>query len=350
MPWIRTASGESAAFPIPAADVIATLGEIFRHQGQSEVAEVLQRASAHIEQTSFDNWNGGTYTWALRLEIPVALFAAIEPRLADIEKEIGAKLTYLDRAYPNDHLNDTTISPIARSDEVASQHTTPPEHDVRRIWPLDRFRLFLSHVAKHKVAVSKLKEELLNLGVAGFVAHEDIEPSREWRKEIELALKSMNALGALVTADFHASSWTDQEIGWALGRGVLVIPVRLGADPYGFAGHVQGVSGALDQPKDLAASLVETLLSNVQTHHEMRRAIVLAFRDAKSYVAAHALRSTIVTVTDFTDEEKVMLRKACVDNGNVRNAYNVPEGIYRTVGRPPEEKPIAAPTDDDIPF
>lgn len=221
---------------------------------------------------------------------------------------------------------------------------------MRRIWPVDRFRLFLSHVAKHKLAVSELKEELAHVGVAAFVAHEDIEPSREWRKEIELALKSMNALAALVTTDFHASSWTDQEVGWALGRGVLVMPVRVGADPLGFAGHIQGVSGALDQPKALAASVVGTLLLNPQTHYEMRRALVLAFRDAQSYVAAQALRKIIVTVSDFTDDEKVLLRKTCIDNGNLRNAHNVPEAIYRTAGRPPEEKPPVSTTDDDIPF
>jgi hypothetical protein len=344
MAWVRSAGGgESAAFPVPAADVVATLAEIFRHQGQSDAADVLERASAHIEQTDFDNWNGGTYTWALRLEIPVALFATIEPRLSGIEKDISAKLTYFDRSHPNDHLGGTTISPIARGDEVGSQHTTPHERDVRRIWPVDRFRLFLSHVAKHK-------DELADLGVAAFVAHEDIEPSREWRKEIELALKSMNALAALVTTDFHASAWTDQEIGWALGRGVLVIPVRVGADPYGFAGHIQGVTGALDQPKGLAASLIETLLLNPQTHHEMRRAVVLGFRDARSYVAAQSLRKIIVTISDFTDDEKVVLRNACVENGNVRNAHFVPEAIYKTVGRPPEEQPPAPTGDDDIPF
>jgi hypothetical protein len=349
--WNGPGSGESAAvFPVPVADVVVTLAEIFKHQGRREPADVLERASAHIEQTDYDNWNGGTYTWELRLEVPVSVFAAIEPRLPEIEKDIAAKLTYFDRAYPNDHLTAATISPLTRREEVASQFTTPPEHDARRIWPVERFRLFLSHASKHKVSVSKLKDQLLTFGITAFVAHEDIEPSREWRKEIELALKSMNALAALVTVDFHGSLWTDQEVGWALGRGVFVIPVRIGADPYGFAGHIQGVNGRLDEPKPLAISLVETLLSNAQTHSDMRRALVMSFRDAKSYVAAQVLRNAIVTVSDFTEEEKVVLWSACADNRNVKNAYNVPEAIYQAVGRPPKQEPAAALVGEDIPF
>src|SRR5439155_10900732 len=84
------------------------------------------------------------------------------------------------------------------------------------------FRLFLSHVSEHKLLAGKLKDELLLRGISAFVAHEDIAPSLVWQNEIELALRSMHALAALLTPDFHASNWTDQEVGFALGKGILV--------------------------------------------------------------------------------------------------------------------------------
>ena len=34
-----------------------------------------------------------------------------------------------------------------------------------------------------------------------------------------------------LTDDFHPSLWTDQEVGVALARAVLVIPIRKGATP-----------------------------------------------------------------------------------------------------------------------
>ena len=66
---------ESPAFPIPAADVVATLVDLFRHQGKSEIVSLLEGASATLEAVEYDNWNGGTGVWAPRLDVPVAQFA-----------------------------------------------------------------------------------------------------------------------------------------------------------------------------------------------------------------------------------------------------------------------------------
>ncbi len=275
------------------------------------------------------------------------IFASIEPRLSNIEKEISAKLTYFSRLYPNDHVGEVTVSPITREASALGQRMAPSEIEVQRLWPERRFRLFLSHVSNHKVAVSKLKDELALRGVAAFVAHTDIEPSLEWQREIELALRSMHALAALITPDFHASHRADQEVGWAFGRGVLVLPVRLGTNPYGLAGKVQGISGTLEQPAPLAASVVDALLVNTQTHGEMRRALVFAFDGATSFAMAHALRRHVVEVTDFTDEEKVTLQKACRENSQVSDAFGVPDATYSTFGRPAV---LAKAKADDVPF
>ena len=64
---------------------------------------------------------------------------------------------------------------------------------------------------------------------------------RNGRYEIEKALFSMHALLPLLTDGFHDSNWTDQEIGIAVGRGVPVISVKLGTDPYGFIAKYQAV-------------------------------------------------------------------------------------------------------------
>jgi hypothetical protein len=129
----------------------------------------------------------------------------------------------------------------------------------------------------------------------------------------------------------------------------LVVPVRLGTDPYGFAGKVQGISGSLAKPEALATSIVESLLTNPQTHGEMRRALVAALSGATSYPMALALRDHIIEVTDFTDEEKTALRLACKDNGQVAGAWGVSEAIYKAFGKPPPVKAKAS-KGDDVPF
>ena len=83
-------------------------------------------------------------------------------------------------------------------------------------------RLFMSHLAARKKEVHDLTRMLKQFGFACFVAHDEIEPSREWRREIERALDSCDVLVAYVTREFSASHWdrSGNRLGaWAwLGR------------------------------------------------------------------------------------------------------------------------------------
>src|SRR5690349_5856173 len=99
-------------FSKPTEEVVATLTDIYRHQGQTDIVELLESSSARIEQTEYDNWNGGTYTYELRLDVPVPVFASAEPRLADIEKDIAGKLGIICRNLTNEHLSSVTITPL----------------------------------------------------------------------------------------------------------------------------------------------------------------------------------------------------------------------------------------------
>ena len=111
-----------------------------------------------------------------------------------------------------------------------------------RLWGPGAVRVFVSHTAEHKEAATSLKKWLAQYGIASFVAHEDIGPMKEWEDEIWKALASMDILAALLTEDFSQSKWTDQEIGFAVGCKVPVIPIRMGKDPYGFMGRYQAIS------------------------------------------------------------------------------------------------------------
>ena len=111
------------------------------------------------------------------------------------------------------------------------------------LWtPASAPRLFMSHLATCKKDVRALSSMLQQFGFACFVAHDAIEPSRKWRREIERALNSCDVLVAYVTPGFSSSAWTDQEIGWALGRGLPVIPISVAGEmPAGFLGSYQAV-------------------------------------------------------------------------------------------------------------
>lgn len=334
-------------FPKSVEDVVATLSDIYRHQNQLDIVELLESASARIEQTDYDNWNGGTYTYGLMLDIPVAVFASVEPKLTEIEKSISSKLSIICRSLGNDHLDSVTITPLTSKSASVGPKVKPADADVKHLWTDGFFRLFLSHISAHKIVVAELKKELRCWGVSAFIAHEDIAPSLEWQNEIELALRSMHALTALLTPGFHSSEWTDQEVGFALGRGVLVVPVRLGLDPYGFIGKVQALSGSLDHPLRIAPLLFSILLNHSSTHRHMRNGLVHAFAAAGSFNSAISLSKEIATVKNFSDDEKAVILRACKDNDQVYKPNGVVTRVCAAIG---VAKPNQAIEIGDIPF
>ena len=138
-------------------------------------------------------------------------------------------------------------------------------------------RVFISHSALRKVEVHDLSENLKHFGFACFVAHDMIEPSREWRREIERALNSCDLLLAYVTPEFAESSWTDQETGWALGRGLATIPISVdGATPYGFIGSYQAVKRTVGMSmSDLSMRVFRAICDVVfNAHHPPDSAFV----------------------------------------------------------------------------
>ena len=338
---------EDRAAPVPAKKVLAAMKELFKLQGRSDMVRVLENARASFEQTNFDNWNGGTYTWGLRLEIPVHVYADSEPRRNQIEQEIGQKLEIWERQYSNDHFSEVVIVPDFADASPSDQPVVPPDDEVQHLWAVGRFRLFLSHISADRLAVSRLKGALRELGVDAFVAHEDIEPSKEWQHEIELALRTMHALAAVITPDFRKSNWTDQEVGWALGRGKVVVPIRLGSDPHGLMGKYQAVRGNLEEPEGLAWGIVTTLLSNPKSSDQMRPAVFNAFTTASSSKMAKSLHRVLLAVRNVTPEETESMWKACADNPHVAEADGVRAALYATFGEPPE---LAGMLDSDVPF
>ena len=122
------------------------------------------------------------------------------------------------------------------------------------------FRLFISHISKEKIKATRLKECLVPYGISGFVAHEDIHPTLEWQDEITRALFHMDAFIAMHTPGFSASHWTQQEIGFAVGRGVKIISLKMGEDPTGFISRRQALPRLKKTAEEIAKE-IDHLLS-----------------------------------------------------------------------------------------
>jgi hypothetical protein len=110
------------------------------------------------------------------------------------------------------------------------------------MWRPGAIRVFISHISDHKAQVGELSAMLDYYGFSPFVAHDAIEPTQDWQNVIRDGLSTCHVLVAYLTPGFHASNWTDQEVGWAMGRSALIVPINAGAHPYGFLGNIQAAT------------------------------------------------------------------------------------------------------------
>lgn len=331
-------------FPVPVEQVAQTMIALFKSQKADRFVWILEGSTPSIEYLGPSDYGGYHEQWHLRFEVPVDRFANIESELKEIEASFSRKVAHIGRGLSGHSINEVILTPqlIVPIAEVAPP---PPDADVERIYGQGLFRLFICHLSKDKVFLSELKEALLFRGVAGFLAHEDIEPTKEWQTEIELALRSMQAMMVFLVDGFINSEWTDQEVGWAMGRGVLVIPVKVDIDPYGFMGKYQALRGQREHAYALADMLVDLLIRNPQTHDAMRSALVNAMVHSKNFSMSKMLRGLLMLMRDYTEDEKQALLQASEENGQVSGAFGVPEWIRSSFG-----KPLVEANDDDLPF
>jgi hypothetical protein len=144
------------------------------------------------------------------------------------------------RAFALWHLEDANDETLVELDEYLFGGSSREAVDPANLpWESGTFRLFISHTSANAELAGKLRGYFAQWRIDAFVAHTTIEPTREWEREIEAALNSCHALTALVSDDFVASRWCDQEVGYCLARRVPIVPVRLGVDPHGFIAKFQ---------------------------------------------------------------------------------------------------------------
>ena len=205
------------------------------------------------------------------------------------------------------------------------------EGEESSIWQQNTFRLFISHLSVDKDKASALQKYLLPFGVSCFVAHEDVEPSTEWQIEIEKALNSMDALAAIITEDFIKSKWTDQEVGWALGRGLQIIPLNRGDNPYGFMGKYQALKTKGKKSSQVAEEILKVLRKNSNTKSKMEKcyagAVVEKFIESYSYRSANENMLLLETVSELSSEQIQNIKTAMKTNSQLEGAGTVQERI-----------------------
>jgi hypothetical protein len=213
----------------------------------------------------------------------------------------------------------------------AQQPQTNP--DTLSFWTPGHLRLFISHRDTHKEAARNLADALSNYGISAFVAHDTIEPMTTWQREIEKGLETMEVMLAFVTDDFHESVWTNQEVGYALGKGVPVISVKFQRkDPVGFIGTKQALKGRLDRAEAPAPEIYKVLAEKLGQKERLQQALVSAFASSPDWDAARDRFDRMNrTISTLTEDEVDKIQTAYSSNESLYGAYYLRNHYNRLV-------------------
>jgi len=317
-------SREPSAFEVPKniERYLAALSKLYAQEGQRSLQSLVVNAKVRVhEEWSSDSWNGGTYGHALYLSLPESLFLTSVKQKAEIQNQIKDDLNNVHNIQ-NEFIEEVFLEMEGGEDQdwrkdsglyLAGTKIIPPAA-TKRIWEENKFRIFLSHKSEAKKETAGLKDRLQLFGISCFVAHQDIHPTKQWQDEIENALASMDGFVALMTEDFHDSDWTDQEVGFAFARGVPIIAMRLGKDPYGFIGKLQALSCDW---ADAAEEIFKILIKD----DRMFRGYVGALRKCPSWGSGNLLAKALPEIEQLNSSQIDELVLAYNETQELRGSY-----------------------------
>jgi len=312
------------ALPRKIEHCLATLSKIYSQEGQRLKQEIVVNSHVRVHEGARDESWGGieqTYGHDLYLTVPEALYVTSARQRAAIQSQLRDDINNINNI-KDEYISEVFLEMEGIKDrdwrresgvlQPSRRHTAP--ETAQRIWGDSGYRVFLSHKAEVKKKAAQLKDQLQPFGVSCFVAHKDIHPTKVWQDEIESALSTMDAFVALLTEDFHDSKWTDHEVGFALGRRVPIVAVKLGLDPYGFIGRFQALSCTWE---DAAVELAKLMIKQAR----MMEAYVAALPMCKSFDQGNVLAQVLPEIETLTKAQEDKMIAAYNENAQVSGSF-----------------------------
>lgn len=96
-------------------NIVYTVTEILKSDKLDEMVDLLTNSQVNIEQTGYDNWNGGTYFYTIYLTVDIGTFVKIKDKIQSIESDLLEKFSIATRHLENEEISNITFVPNAKS-------------------------------------------------------------------------------------------------------------------------------------------------------------------------------------------------------------------------------------------
>lgn len=180
--------------------------------------------------------------------------------------------------------------------------------------------VFMSYSSLDRSAAAKICKFFDGLKIPKFMAHEDINVSREWQEEILSQISQADIFVAILSVNYLASPYCIQEAGIAIYRKkeMTIIPLSIdGTVSPGMMAHIQSrrVNPESVDDATLFAGLVKYNAHFAIDHMVDRLRISSNYRSAERHFAL-----LLPYLENATDEQIVEVLKAAVNNGQISEA------------------------------
>lgn len=263
----------------------------YTNNNNNLLRDLISNSSAYvIEHTTHDNWNGDMYGHDVQLFLSLDELSKVDiDKIDEVARQICEDLNKVTGGIRDEFFSAVHLE-LYDEDNENCQHARPLDSrsdrdaDNLSIWKRGMVRLFISHRDKHKAKANELAHALEPYGISSFVAHDSIQPMTIWQTEIISGLETMEIMLAFVTDDLHSSIWTNQEIGFALGRNIPIVSLKLqGQDPSGFIGKQQALKCNYDNVVTSAPNIYKVLADSLNNRERLQTSLIQAFLDSSSF-------------------------------------------------------------------
>ncbi len=301
-------------------------------KGENELRDFIDASSVHVEpETDYDNWNGGTYGHDVHLFVSDEAMALIDlDEQQEISNRFREDLNKATTDVENEYVRAVHFS-LTDALDIQSQAAVPFTREPRAhpnavgLWKENCLRLFISHRDKDKAAAHGLANALEPFGVCSFVAHDTIKPMKEWQLEILNGLMTMEVMLIILTDDFHESNWTNQEIGFALGKGIPIIALKVGkTDPKGFISSKQAMKITTPPLEDSAPEVHKLLVNEIGQEGRLKSIMIEAFVSSPNFVESMERLKRLIETTDrLSDKEFQAIADGYERNDQLHNCAGI---------------------------
>lgn len=182
-------------------------------------------------------------------------------------------------------------------------------------------RVFLSYSTRDRKRARRLKYYLEEYyGIIVFLAHEDIEPSEEWKERILSELDESDVYVALLTKSFKLSKWTSQEAGIAIARELKIVPLWVSVKPYGFMEKHQAKRVKINQPWKLAETVIRGIQSTPRLRSRLIDGFVDTFLKSKNFQFTNEMTERLESLSNFKIKQVRKFVYGALSNDQIHNA------------------------------